>query len=154
MLKLIIVFLLLFGCAKKPPATTISEPVAPTPELVEPEETTFDDLIQEPAVYALPVIYFDLNKFMIREDQQDKMDILMERMGERTCVIEGHTCELGTSEYNHVLGEQRAAVIKSWLVAAGDSSSRLSVISYGEERPATDDESLLELNRRVEVKCE
>lgn len=50
--------------------------------------------------------------------------------------IEGHADERGTREYNLALGERRANSVKNYLVALGVSPSRISVISYGKERPA------------------
>ena len=49
--------------------------------------------------------------------------------------IEGHTCDIGTSEYNLALGERRANSAKKYLEGMGITANRLSTISYGEERP-------------------
>ena len=50
-------------------------------------------------------------------------------------VIEGHADERGTREYNLALGERRANAAKDYLITYGISSDRISVISYGKERP-------------------
>ena len=50
-------------------------------------------------------------------------------------VLEGHADERGTREYNLALGERRANAVKDYLMTYGISGSRLSVISYGKERP-------------------
>ena len=50
-------------------------------------------------------------------------------------VIEGHADERGTREYNLALGERRANAAKDYLMTYGVSSNRISVISYGKERP-------------------
>ena len=52
-----------------------------------------------------------------------------------TVVLEGHADERGTREYNLALGERRANSAKDYLMTYGISSSRISVISYGKERP-------------------
>jgi peptidoglycan-associated lipoprotein len=49
--------------------------------------------------------------------------------------LEGHADERGTREYNLALGERRANAAKDYLMTYGISGSRLSVISYGKERP-------------------
>ena len=49
--------------------------------------------------------------------------------------VEGHADERGTREYNLALGERRANAVKDYLMTYGISGSRLSVISYGKERP-------------------
>lgn len=51
-------------------------------------------------------------------------------------IIQGHTDERGTREYNLALGERRANSVKSYLIALGIASDRLQTISYGKERPA------------------
>lgn len=60
--------------------------------------------------------------------------------------IEGHTDASGPAEYNKVLGERRAESVRDFLVEQGVDSSRIEVISYGEERPA---HSSGRKNRRV-----
>ncbi len=50
-------------------------------------------------------------------------------------VLEGHADERGTREYNLALGERRANAAKDYLITYGISSDRISVISYGKERP-------------------
>ena len=50
-------------------------------------------------------------------------------------VVEGHADERGTREYNLALGERRANAAKDYLMTYGVSSDRISVISYGKERP-------------------
>ena len=52
-----------------------------------------------------------------------------------TVVVEGHADERGTREYNLALGERRANAVKDYLMTYGVSADRISVISYGKERP-------------------
>lgn len=68
-----------------------------------------------------------------------------------TVMLEGHTDERGTREYNIALGERRANEAKNYLTALGISPSRIQTISYGEERPADPgrDERAYNLNRRA-----
>ena len=49
--------------------------------------------------------------------------------------IEGHCDERGTREYNLALGEKRASAVKDYLISIGINSDRISVVSYGKERP-------------------
>lgn len=53
-----------------------------------------------------------------------------------SATVEGHCDERGTREYNIALGERRAVAVRNFLVNSGISAGRLSVISYGKERPA------------------
>lgn len=65
--------------------------------------------------------------------------------------IEGHADERGTREYNLALGERRANAAKNFLAAQGVGADRLSIISYGAERPAVDgsNEEAWAQNRRA-----
>lgn len=67
--------------------------------------------------------------------------------------LEGHADERGTREYNVGLGERRANAVQQGLLAGGASAAQISVVSYGEERPADPghDESAWAKNRRVEI---
>ncbi|HKO30322.1 MAG TPA: peptidoglycan-associated lipoprotein Pal [Nitrospiraceae bacterium] len=64
--------------------------------------------------------------------------------------VEGHCDERGTSAYNLVLGEKRAKAARNYLVELGVSANRLSVVSYGKERPSCTEhaESCYQQNRR------
>ncbi len=65
--------------------------------------------------------------------------------------VEGHADERGGRQYNLALGERRAKAVRDYLVAQGVESKRLSVISYGNERPKAEghDESAWSQNRRA-----
>ncbi|MBI1301271.1 MAG: peptidoglycan-associated lipoprotein Pal [Alphaproteobacteria bacterium] len=73
-----------------------------------------------------------------------------------TVTIEGHADERGTREYNLALGERRANAVRNYLVALGVSQSRISVISYGKERPAVpgSNETAWSQNRRGVTKVQ
>jgi len=68
-----------------------------------------------------------------------------------TITVEGHCDERGSREYNMALGERRANTVKRFLEAQGVSGRQASIISYGEERPATTghDEQAWAENRRA-----
>ena len=71
---------------------------------------------------------------------------------ERVVVVEGNCDERGSNEYNMALGDQRAVVIRNYLVQNGIAADRIQHRSYGEEKPAVDghDESAWSRNRRGE----
>ena len=100
------------------------------------------------------VIYFDTDRFNIDAVDaaalQTQVQWLMRYPGKRA-VIQGHTDERGTREYNLALGERRANAAKNYLLSIGIDASRLTVISYGKERPAVlgSDEASWNKNRRA-----
>jgi len=69
-------------------------------------------------------------------------------------VLEGHTDERGSREYNMALGERRAAAVQRYLAGQGVSPSQLELVSYGEEKPAAmgSNEEAWAQNRRVELR--
>jgi peptidoglycan-associated lipoprotein len=81
----------------------------------------------------------------------DRQGDWMQQFPNVQVMVEGHTDERGTTEYNLALGERRASEVKNYLTALGVSPSRILTISYGEERPADPghDESAYALNRRA-----
>ena len=107
---------------------------------------------------SLATVYFDYDRSDVREDQRAVLDEnvrkLREYQPEDRVVIEGHTDERGTIEYNLALGERRAQAVRTYLVDAGVAEDRIDTVSYGEERQAVmgGDESALAQNRRVELK--
>ena len=62
---------------------------------------------------------------------------MVKKNSDVTIVLEGHADERGTREYNLALGERRANSAKDYLMTYGISSNRISVLSYGKERPVT-----------------
>lgn len=64
----------------------------------------------------------------------DKQAAYLKESG-NTIIVEGHTDERGTREYNLGLGERRAAAVKRYLMSKGVSGSSVDTISYGKERP-------------------
>ncbi len=84
----------------------------------------------------LPV-YFDFDSSDVRKDQVPRVEANAEFLtanSDTSVRIEGNTDPRGTNEYNMALGERRALSAKKYLVNLGISESRLSTISFGEER--------------------
>ena len=83
-------------------------------------------------------VFFATNESVLTTASRDtlrKQAAWMRKNSELTFVIEGHADERGTREYNLALGERRANAAKDYLMTYGISSDRISVISYGKERP-------------------
>ena len=83
-------------------------------------------------------VFFATNKSTLTTASRDtlrKQAAWMRKKSKLKFTIEGHADERGTREYNLALGERRANAVKDYLMTYGISGSRLSVISYGKERP-------------------
>jgi peptidoglycan-associated lipoprotein len=90
------------------------------------------------AVAALKEVYFDFDKYDIRAEDAKTLDAnatWLKSNGDNLVLIEGHCDERGTNEYNLALGERRAKATMNYLVSQGIQANRITIISYGEERP-------------------
>lgn len=100
------------------------------------------------------VVYFEFDRSNLRSDFYDLLtqhaDFLVQNPSQRV-VIEGHCDKRGTPEYNIALGERRAKAVETFLQNSGVSGSQISIVSYGEEKPAVmgDTESAFSQNRRA-----
>ena len=83
-------------------------------------------------------IFFDFDKYDIRPGDTKVLDAnasWLKSNANHLVLIEGHCDERGTNEYNLALGERRAKSTMNYLVSQGVQASRITIISYGEERP-------------------
>ena len=83
-------------------------------------------------------VFFATNESVLTTASRDtlrKQAAWLRKNSDITVVLEGHADERGTREYNLALGERRANAAKDYLMTYGISSDRISVISYGKERP-------------------
>ncbi|MGD2187899.1 MAG: peptidoglycan-associated lipoprotein Pal, partial [Desulfobacterales bacterium] len=130
---------------------------APAPAAKAPEEKA-----EAPAVTPTDTtgmimqddIYFEFDKSTLTPTAQDNLmrkAAWLRANPDVTVTIEGHCDERGTNEYNLALGDRRADSSKAFLVDLGIPASRLTTISYGEERPvcAQQNEECWAKNRRA-----
>lgn len=122
----------------------VSEP--PVPRAEEPRESELKETPGKVAVKPPDAIrpgmvndiYFDFDRYVIRTDARRVLDenagILKGRPVKKV-VIEGHCDERGTTDYNIALGERRAEVAKRYLTTLGVDASKISIISFGKEKP-------------------
>jgi len=103
---------------------------------------------------TLEDVHFDYDRYSLRPDAKDLVarhaKVLLEHP-DLTIRIEGHCDERGTVEYNLALGERRAQAVLDYLVAYGIPRDRISIVTYGEERPLDSghDETAWAKNRRA-----
>ncbi len=116
-----------------------------------------DDPLSDPnSPLSVRTIYFEYDSITINSEGQLALNAHAEYLSlnpTKTFIIEGHTDERGTREYNLSLGERRAKAVADFLTASGVQSQQIEVRSFGEENPVALDhsESAWQLNRRVEI---
>ena len=99
---------------------------------------TGTDTVEYLATGVKDRVFFATNKSTLTTASRDtlrKQAAWMRKKSDVSVVLEGHADERGTREYNLALGERRANAVKDYLMTYGISGSRISVISYGKERP-------------------
>jgi len=111
---------------------------------------------EEAALRAITTFYFEYDSSELKPEAMRALDVHakdLKSAGNRV-VLEGHTDERGTREYNMALGERRAASVQRYLVLQGVSPAQLELVSYGEEKPAAmgSSEEAMAQNRRVELR--
>jgi outer membrane protein OmpA-like peptidoglycan-associated protein len=107
-----------------------------------------------PKVYTFEDVHFDFDRYSLRPEATRVLDEAVTALREDPTLriqIEGHTCNIGTAEYNLALGDRRANGVRDYLTSRGVTADRLSTVSYGEERPKHDNtrEETRRLNRRA-----
>jgi outer membrane protein OmpA-like peptidoglycan-associated protein len=112
--------------------------------------------VVRPAVkeFVFEDVHFDFDRYSLRPEATRALDEAIQTLQENPDLrieIEGHTCNIGTSEYNLALGERRANAVREYLTSRGIGTNRLNAVSYGEERPKHDNarEETRRLNRRA-----
>jgi peptidoglycan-associated lipoprotein len=126
------------------PAATTTTPGSPTtPPAAGGTGATATSGAARPAIQEfaanpnLKDINFDFDKYDIRPGDAKTLDANATwlKSNNALVLIEGHCDERGTNEYNLALGERRAKATMNYLVSQGVQTNRITIISYGEERP-------------------
>ena len=104
--------------------------------------------------YVFEDVHFDFDRYSLRPGAARVLDEVVAALEEDANLrieIEGHTCNIGTNEYNLALGDRRSNSVQEYLTSLGVGGNRLQTVSYGEERPAHDNsrEETRRLNRRA-----
>lgn len=152
----------LWGCPKKPDEASLpgavetgSEAASHAEEGAGRQGDTMRTDRADAAPEGIQPVYFDFDRATIRGDARPVLHSNAEWLKAHptaTVKIEGNCDERGTIEYNQALGQRRAAAARKYLVDLGISARRLSIISYGKEKPACTDpsEDCWQRNRRDE----
>ena len=114
--------------------------------LLQSDVYTGKDTVEFLATGVKDRVFFGTNKSILTTASRDtlrKQAAWMRKNKDITVTVEGHADERGTREYNLALGERRANAVKDYLLTYGISGGRVSVISYGKERPVNSGSSPL-----------
>jgi peptidoglycan-associated lipoprotein len=174
---ILLAVLVLWGCPKSAEVTTSPETPQEAAPAVEPakEEPKVEQQAEpvkeapkpEPAkeetneraasaASGLQPIYFDFDRSFVRDDAKAAMKANAEWLKANPKVkvrIEGNCDDRGTKEYNQALGQRRASSAKKYLTDLGISAKRISLISYGKEKPVCSEsaEECWQKNRRDDL---
>ncbi len=101
-------------------------------------------------------LLFDVDSYALRSATRENLNNLaatLNKYEDTDILVEGHTDNTGTDEYNQALSENRAKSVNSYLVKQGVAAGRFSVIGYGESSPKADNSTASgrQQNRRVEI---
>ncbi|WP_305046779.1 peptidoglycan-associated lipoprotein Pal [Geoalkalibacter sp.] len=160
------------GCAKKPVGTDASQAGLGDGRAAGDVSGYGDGSLRESAVgerdaygrpgaadiaAALERVHFEYDSYTLSQRAQETLTrnaAYLRANPDVKVLIEGHTDERGSDEYNLALGERRAQAVRNYLVTLGIAAERLSVISYGEELPLdpASNEDAWAKNRRAEFK--
>jgi len=151
-------------CPVPPPPVPVAaapepEPLAPAAPVVAAPEPAPLAPVAEPvpvATLVLEGVNFEFDKAVIRPQDYAILDqniVALKEWGDVDVEVAGHTCSIGTEEYNLGLSLRRAEAVRNYLVSKGVSADRLTVRGYGESRPAVSNATRegRAQNRRVEL---
>lgn len=127
-------------------------------DTIEVVELSEEEMLVEQYTAAIleTTISFEFDKSLILPQYAEILDahakLLMDNT-DKSIVVEGHTDEKGTPEYNIALGERRGLAVSTYLENMGVSSSQIEVVSYGQEKPVNPahDQAAWAENRRAEL---
>ena len=132
----------------------IAEPSTPSADVNEDSLASEKSMSSNLSNKDIKDIFFDFDAYILSDDSKSRLQnnaSLLKSKKVKKVIIEGHSDERGTNEYNLALGERRAQSTKRYLTALGINSSNIATISFGEEKPICSDqnEDCWQKNRRA-----
>ena len=131
-------FLVTFACLVLSACATKKEVATDIQGQMQGDVYTGTDTVEYLASGVPDRVFFATNESVLTTPAREtlrKQAAWLRKNSKITIVLEGHADERGTREYNLALGERRANAAKDYLMTYGISSDRISVLSYGKERP-------------------
>lgn len=143
--------------APVPSADTEPVPAVSAPRPAEPlASTSVGTELSSSSGFSIGTVYFEENGATVNEAARPVLENAARALIETGMVIliEGHTSQDGSEDYNLSLGERRAEAVRAYLQQLGVPLSQMRVVSYGESAPAMqgDEDAVPQLNRRAEFR--
>ena len=146
--------------AETPVVERAPEKAAPAPvdtRQVQPVTTASADPLDDPkGVLANRSIYFDFDKYVVRESETPVVQnhaAYLVKTPSRKILIQGNTDERGGAEYNLALGQKRAEAVRKSMAALGVPEGQMEAVSLGKEKPKAQgsNEAAWAENRRADI---
>lgn len=168
--SVIAALLVLTGCSDKDPVVDSAQKDSKTSKETVIVDSVKEEVIGDGASVSsssndiasaekdFSTIYFDFDKFNIRQDMKDDVSndvaVANSSASSFTIKLEGNCDEWGSDEYNFALGLKRSNSVKKALVAEGVNANRITMVSYGESNPTCTNKTkdCWAQNRRVDFK--
>ncbi|HWJ94860.1 MAG TPA: peptidoglycan-associated lipoprotein Pal [Telluria sp.] len=136
--------------------TETQAPVADNRDIRPVETGSVDPLNDPKGVLANRSVYFDFDKYVVREDGKPVVEnhsAYLNKNKQRKVLVQGNTDERGGTEYNLALGQKRAEAVRKAMNALGVADNQIEAVSLGEEKPKAlgHDESAWAENRRADI---
>ena len=152
-LTLTLVASLVLGACKKQAPAPIPVPALPPPPVVEAPAPAPEPVVK--MVQNFQRVFFELDSDNLDASSKSALDENITIMIENSDIkveLQGHADERGTTDYNLALGQRRAESVRSYMTNQGVAPTRLTTVSYGEERPLRggENEQAWSKNRRAE----
>jgi peptidoglycan-associated lipoprotein len=129
------------GCGGSQTVEEEPAEIEEAPEVEPPVQEEKPVVREEPKEIPMPVmgdVFFAFDKYNLTDESKRTLEdnsSELKRASDVAIIIEGHCDERGTKSYNLALGEKRAKAARDYLISLGVSGSRITIISYGKERP-------------------
>lgn len=156
LISLSLVLLVAGGCRKKPPPTVADTVETASKDAQTDVPTSLEAAMQRMAEHFAKV-HFEFDSSVLTQGSMDALAAnarILQKHPSLTIEVQGHADERGTTDYNLALGQRRATAVTEYLVRMGVSSSRVRMVSFGEELPEDDasNEVAWSKNRRCEFR--
>ncbi len=171
----ILIAMMMAGCSSTPTKEqagaavedrTQQKPVAQRPIDVAPSPVTpaaaesgtvLDAALSDPNnILSKRLVYFDFDSNLVKEEFRPLVTAHAQYLGRKAAakmIIQGHTDERGSREYNLALGQRRSDAVKQMMTVLGADGARIETVSYGEEKAAAQGatEAAYAQNRRAQI---